>query len=42
MLGKLGFFLPTLGFRRISEMFVFDEWVSRATLSIFRFMPTLG
>ena len=24
------------------EMFGFDEWVSRATLSMFRFMPTLG
>ena len=26
----------------VLEMFGFDEWVSRATLSMFRFMPTLG
>ena len=43
--------MATSGFRRILffgsdvrvlEMFGFDEWISRVTLSIFRFMPTLG
>ena len=47
---KLGVFLATLGFRgilffggdvRVLEMLGFDEWISRGTLSIFRFMPTL-